>query len=132
MSDPKCIVFAVDDDPDLLGSAGYTAKTFGSPTEFLQAERPDIPAYLLFELSYPDFGGLDLQRDLTKSSHRVSRLIERWSECTVFENFRLLLLSVGARSRSDTATLIPEGGAARADPMTGTVQRGLIGLRRAV
>ena len=49
MSDPNCIVFLVDDDPlvrdsvaDLLDSAGFPVRTFGSATEFVQSERPDL------------------------------------------------------------------------------------------
>src|SRR6185437_813112 len=78
MSDPKCIVFVVDDDPlvrdsvaDLLGSAGFAAQTFGSATEFIQAERPDIPACLILDIELPDLSGLDLQTDLAKSGLEV-------------------------------------------------------------
>ena len=78
MSDPKCIVFVVDDDPlvrdsvaDLLGSAGFAAQTFGSATEFIQAERPDIPACLILDIELPDLSGLDLQTDLAKSGVEV-------------------------------------------------------------
>jgi FixJ family two-component response regulator len=74
MSDPKCIVFVVDDDPlvrdsvaDLLGSAGLAVQTFGSATEFLQAKRPDLPACLILDIELPDLSGLELQADLAKS-----------------------------------------------------------------
>ena len=78
MSDPKSIVFVVDDDPlvrdsvaDLLGSAGFAAQTFGSATEFLQATRPDIPACLILDIELPDLSGLDLQTALAKSGDEV-------------------------------------------------------------
>jgi FixJ family two-component response regulator len=78
MSDPECIVFVVDDDrlvrdsvADLLGSAGFAAQTFGSATEFIQAQRPDIPACLILDIELPDLSGLDLQTDLAKSGAEV-------------------------------------------------------------
>jgi FixJ family two-component response regulator len=78
MSDPKCIVFVVDDDPlvrdsvaDLLGAAGFAAQTFGSATEFIQAKRPDVSACLILDVELPDLSGLDLQTDLAKSGVEV-------------------------------------------------------------
>jgi FixJ family two-component response regulator len=74
MSDSGCIVFAVDDDPlvrdsvaDLLDSAGFTVRTFGSATDFLRSERPDLPACLILDVELPGLSGLDLQTELTKS-----------------------------------------------------------------
>ena len=78
MSDPKCIVFVVDDDPlvrdsvaDLLGSAGFAARTFGSATEFIQAKRPDVSACLILDVELPGLSGLDLQTDLAKSGIEI-------------------------------------------------------------
>ena len=78
MSDPECIVFVVDDDrlvrdsvADLLGSAGFAAQTFGSATEFIQAQRPDIPACLILDIELPDLSGLDLQAALAKAGPEV-------------------------------------------------------------
>ena len=78
MSDPKSIVFVVDDDPlvrdsvaDLLDSAGFAAQTFESATEFIQARRPDIPACLILDIELPNLSGLDLQTDLAKSGAEV-------------------------------------------------------------
>lgn len=78
MSDPKCIVFVVDDDPlvrdsvaDLLGSAGFAAQTFGSATEFIEAKRPDIPACLILDVDLPGLSGLDLQTELARSGIAV-------------------------------------------------------------
>jgi FixJ family two-component response regulator len=74
MSDSGCIVFAVDDDPlvrdsvaDLLDSAGFTVRTFGSATDFLQSEHPDLPACLILDVELPGLSGLDLQAELKKS-----------------------------------------------------------------
>jgi FixJ family two-component response regulator len=78
MSDPKCIVFIVDDDPlvrdsvaDLLGSAGFAVQTFGSAREFIQANPPDIPACLILDVELPDLSGLDLQTELAKARIEV-------------------------------------------------------------
>ena len=74
MSDSDCIVFAVDDDPlvrdsvaDLLDAAGFTVRMFGSATEFLRSEHPDLPACLILDVALPGLSGLDLQAELTKS-----------------------------------------------------------------
>ena len=68
------MVFVIDDDPlvcdsvaDLLNSAGFTVQTFGSATEFVQDQRPDVPACLILDVELPDISGLDLQTELAKS-----------------------------------------------------------------
>ena len=74
MSDPNCIVFMVDDDPlvrdsvaDLLDSAGFEVRTFGSATEFIQSKRPDLSACLILDVELPGLSGLDLQAELANS-----------------------------------------------------------------
>ena len=74
MSDPNCIVFMVDDDPlvrdsvaDLLDSAGFAVRTFGSATEFVQSKRPDLSACLILDVELPGLSGLDLQAELANS-----------------------------------------------------------------
>jgi FixJ family two-component response regulator len=74
MSGPDCMVFVVDDDPlvrdsvaDLLCSAGFTVRTFGSATEFIRSKRPDVSACLILDVELPDFSGLDLQMEMVKS-----------------------------------------------------------------
>jgi FixJ family two-component response regulator len=78
MSDPNCIVFMVDDDPlvrdsvaDLLTSAGFEVRTFGSATEFVRSERPDLSACLVLDVELPGLSGLDLQAELAKSGVEV-------------------------------------------------------------
>jgi FixJ family two-component response regulator len=78
MSGSKSIVFVIDDDPlvrdsvaDLLGSAGFATQAFGSATEFIQAERPDISACLILDVELPDLSGLDLQTELAESGMDV-------------------------------------------------------------
>lgn len=78
MSDPTSIVFVIDDDPlvrdsvtDLLAANGIAAHAFGSATEFIQAERPDIPACLVLDVELPGLSGLELQAELAKSGTEV-------------------------------------------------------------
>ena len=78
MSEPKSIVFVVDDDPlvrdsvaDLLSSAGFAAQTFGSAADFTRAKRPDIPACLILDVELPGLNGLDLQAELATSANEV-------------------------------------------------------------
>src|SRR5579863_7826108 len=74
MSEPDCIVFMVDDDPlvrasvaDLLDSAGFAVRTFGSASEFVQSKRPDLSACLILDVELPGLSGLDLQAELASS-----------------------------------------------------------------
>jgi FixJ family two-component response regulator len=74
MSEPNCMVFMVDDDPlvrasvaDLLDSAGFAVRAFGSATEFVQGPRPDVPACLILDVELPGLSGLDLQAELANS-----------------------------------------------------------------
>src|SRR5262252_4271816 len=67
------IVFVVDDDvrvrealSSLLGSAGLEVATFASATDFLEAEKPDVPACLVLDLELPDIHGLELQKELAE------------------------------------------------------------------
>jgi FixJ family two-component response regulator len=67
------VVFVVDDDvrvrdalASLLASAGREVAVFASATDFLRAEKPDVPACLVLDLQLPDIHGLDLQKALTE------------------------------------------------------------------
>jgi FixJ family two-component response regulator len=78
MSGADGIVFVVDDDPlvrdsvaDLLCSAGFTVRTFGSATDFLESQRPDVAACLILDVQLPDRSGLDLQTELVKSGIEI-------------------------------------------------------------
>jgi FixJ family two-component response regulator len=71
MKSGDAIVFVVDDDhrvrealSDLLCSVGLSVAAFGSASEFLQAEKPDLPACLVLDLELPDISGLELQQEL--------------------------------------------------------------------
>ena len=78
MSVQDCLVFVVDDDPlvreslqDLLNSAGFTVRTFGSASEFIRSKRPDVAACLILDVQLPDRSGLDLQTELVKSAIEI-------------------------------------------------------------
>jgi len=75
MTSDNPIVFVVDDDyrvrealSSLIASVGLRVTAYGSAAEFLQADKPDLPACLVLDLELPGPGGLDLQRELAKSS----------------------------------------------------------------
>ena len=72
------IVFVIDDDESireslnsLIRSVGLKVKTFASAQEFLQSERPDVPACLILDVRMPGLSGLDLQRELTAASIHI-------------------------------------------------------------
>jgi len=61
----------VDDDASvrealdsLIRSAGLRVETFSSGQEFLQHERPEVPACLVLDVRLPEGNGLQLQHDL--------------------------------------------------------------------
>ena len=71
MSDPKPVVFVVDDDSSirealtsLINSVGLGVETFASAREFLSGQRPDAPGCLVLDVRLPGLSGLDLQREL--------------------------------------------------------------------
>jgi FixJ family two-component response regulator len=75
MSDAESIVFVIDDDESirealksLIRSVGLNVETFASAQEFLQRQRPDVPACLILDVRMPGLSGLDLQRDLTEAN----------------------------------------------------------------
>ncbi|MFC5067269.1 response regulator transcription factor [Flaviflagellibacter deserti] len=68
------MVFIVDDDPsvrdslqNLLCSVDQAVEGFASPTEFLEAERPDVPSCLVLDVRLPGQSGLEFHRQLTRS-----------------------------------------------------------------
>ena len=65
------VVFVVDDDArvrdalsSLLASVGREVFAFASATDFLHADKPDVPACLVLDLELPDIHGLELQKEL--------------------------------------------------------------------
>lgn len=72
------IVFVVDDDlsvrealSSLIRSVGLSVETFASAKEFLQFQRPDVPACLVLDVRMPGLSGLELQRELAQASQGV-------------------------------------------------------------
>jgi len=71
MSDPKEIVFVVDDDPSvlkglrrLLAAAGLEVAGFESPQQFLERFDPGAPGCLVLDLAMPGLNGMELQQEL--------------------------------------------------------------------
>jgi len=74
MTEPAPTVFVVDDDPSLrraikrlVESIGLHVEIFGSPREFLQAKRPDVPSCLILDIRLRGASGLDFQRQLVEA-----------------------------------------------------------------
>ncbi|MEH0295996.1 response regulator [Agrobacterium sp. CCNWLW71] len=70
------IVFIVDDDErirealgELLDTHGMRAIPFGSAGDYVNAERPDLPACLILDVELPDINGLELQRQIAEGDH---------------------------------------------------------------
>ncbi|MFD1106377.1 response regulator transcription factor [Sphingobium olei] len=69
MTDP--IVHIVDDDESLrlaldglFRSVGLATRLYGSPAEFVAADRPDAPGCLVLDVRMPGMSGLDFQEQL--------------------------------------------------------------------
>ena len=78
MSQPKSLVFVVDDDPlvrdsvsDLVVSAGFPVQAFGSAPEFMRAKRPDTSSCLILDIELPGLSGLDFQTELATSGNEM-------------------------------------------------------------
>jgi FixJ family two-component response regulator len=78
MATAEAMVFVIDDDPSfrrstatLIGSAGFNVQTFSSAEEFLSSRHPDVPACLVLDVRLPNLSGLDLQRELAKTSVQI-------------------------------------------------------------
>src|SRR4030095_2525918 len=78
MTEKPPVVSVVDDDPSLrnmisrlVGTIGLKSIAYGSPEEFLKKPPPDGPACLVLDVQMPGLSGLDLQRELINSKHRL-------------------------------------------------------------
>lgn len=70
------VVYIVDDDArirealtELLETLGVRAFAYGSAGEYVQAEKPDLPATLILDVELPDINGLDLQNQIAGGNH---------------------------------------------------------------
>jgi FixJ family two-component response regulator len=70
------MVFVVDDDErirealgELLASHGMRAEAFGSASDYIRADKPDVPACLILDVELPDINGLELQRQIATGDH---------------------------------------------------------------
>jgi len=72
MDSGPCVVFLLDDEPDLvkalsrlLGAEGFTVRGFTSAQDFLAAYRPANRSCLVLDVAMPELDGLELHRRLT-------------------------------------------------------------------
>lgn len=72
------MVFVVDDDESmreavssLIRSVGLRVETFASAKDFLQANRPEVPACLVLDVRLPGRSGLEVQRELAAANNPI-------------------------------------------------------------
>jgi FixJ family two-component response regulator len=72
------MVFVVDDDESmreavssLIRSVGLRVETFASAKDFLQANRPQVPACLVLDVRLPGRSGLEVQRELAAANNPI-------------------------------------------------------------
>jgi len=77
-NDVSEMVYVIDDDESireslnsLIRSVGLSVRTFASAHEFLESERPNVPACLILDVRMPGLSGLDLQRDLAEANIHI-------------------------------------------------------------
>jgi FixJ family two-component response regulator len=70
------IVFIVDDDErirealsELLESHGIRTAAFASAGDYVDAQKPNLPASLILDVELPDISGLDLQKQIADGDH---------------------------------------------------------------
>lgn len=71
MMQPKPLIYAVDDEPDILRliavnleKSGFRVKSFPKASPLMQSLEKEIPDLLILDLMLPDMDGLDLCRNL--------------------------------------------------------------------
>jgi FixJ family two-component response regulator len=72
------IVFVVEDDPsirraltNLLQSVGLEVEVFGSASEMLQSNLPDVASCLVLDVRLPGLSGLDFQTELARANIQI-------------------------------------------------------------
>jgi FixJ family two-component response regulator len=78
MTDPKLIVYVLDDDESvrdslemLIKCSGYTVAAFKSAEDFLNSSSRESPCCLILDVRLPRMSGFDLQRHLITSGTRI-------------------------------------------------------------
>jgi len=78
MTEVAPVVIIVDDDQSfrtflsrLVSTIGLKAILYASAEDFLAARPPDGPACLVLDVQMPGLSGLDLQRELVRTGHRL-------------------------------------------------------------
>jgi FixJ family two-component response regulator len=78
MSNPRSIVFVIDDDASMRGalkslirSVGLQVEAFSSTQEFLQHKPADAPSCLVLDIRLPGRSGLDFQQALAESDIHI-------------------------------------------------------------
>jgi len=76
MSADDIIVFVVDDDDalrealsELLEANGVRCALFESAGDYMNSDKPDLPACLILDVELPDINGLELQRQIAEGDH---------------------------------------------------------------
>jgi FixJ family two-component response regulator len=71
MTDPRFVIFLVDDDKGvlkalarMLATKGFEVQAFSSATEFLARHDRSLPGCAIFDVSMPDLDGIELQKAL--------------------------------------------------------------------
>lgn len=93
----QATVFLVDDEPAvvnalarLLRAKGYTTETFSSGRDFIDRYKPDRGGCLLLDLSMPGINGLDVQKWLADSGHRLPTVFLT-AQCDIPEQMQSLM-----------------------------------------
>src|SRR5271167_326715 len=78
IADEAPIVVVIDDDEsmrraltNLFESVGLRVETFGSGSEFLRRNLPDIPSCIVLDIRLPGMSGLDFQTLLEKAAIHI-------------------------------------------------------------
>jgi FixJ family two-component response regulator len=76
--DAQSVVFVVEDDPsmraaltNLFQSVDLRVEAFGSATEFLQSNLPEVASCLVLDIRLPGLSGLDFQNELAQANIRI-------------------------------------------------------------
>ena len=75
---PGVLVSVVDDDesvreslPDLLRELGFSARTYSSAEEFLQAAQMEQTQCLILDINMPGMSGPELNEELRRRGYRI-------------------------------------------------------------